>query len=241
MRVEIDTHTHTLASGHAYNTINEMAKTAADKGLKGLAITEHAPQMPGTCHLFYFQNLRVVPRERYGIELLLGTELNIMNEDGEVDLSEETLKTLDIAIASMHTPCFKGERTVEKVTAAYEKVMEHRYVDIIGHPDDGRFPVDMERLVSQAKKTGTLLEVNNSSLRPDGFRENTKENCLRMLKECKKQGAMIVLGSDSHVDVDIAEYPYAEEVLKKADFPEELIANLSLEKLKASLKHNKKL
>lgn len=241
MRVEIDTHTHTLASGHAYNTINEMAKTAADKGLKGLAITEHAPQMPGTCHLFYFQNLRVVPRERYGIELLLGTELNIMNEDGEVDLPDETLKTLDIAIASMHTPCFKGERTVEKVTAAYEKVMEHRYVDIIGHPDDGRFPVDMERLVSQAKKTGTLLEVNNSSLRPDGFRENTRENCLRMLKECKKQGAMIVLGSDSHVDVDIAEYPYAEEVLKKADFPEELIANLSLEKLKASLKHNKKL
>ncbi len=241
MRVEIDTHTHTLASGHAYNTINEMAKTAADKGLKGLAITEHAPQMPGTCHLFYFQNLRVVPRERYGIELLLGTELNIMNEDGEVDLPEETLKTLDIAIASMHTPCFKGERTVEKVTAAYEKVMEHRYVDIIGHPDDGRFPVDMERLVSQAKKTGTLLEVNNSSLRPDGFRENTRENCLRMLKECKKQGVMIVLGSDSHVDVDIAEYPYAEEVLKKADFPEELIANLSLEKLKASLKHNKKL
>nr|WP_296029811.1 phosphatase [uncultured Dorea sp.] len=241
MRVEIDTHTHTLASGHAYNTINEMAKTAADKGLKGLAITEHAPQMPGTCHLFYFQNLRVVPRKRYGIELLLGTELNIMNEDGEVDLPEETLKTLDIAIASMHTPCFKGERTVEKVTAAYEKVMEHRYVDIIGHPDDGRFPVDMERLVSQAKKTGTLLEVNNSSLRPDGFRENTRENCLRMIKECKKQGAMIVLGSDSHVDVDIAEYPYAEEVLKKADFPEELIANLSLEKLKASLKHNKKL
>ena len=52
MRVEIDTHTHTLASGHAYNTLNEMAQAAADKGLKGLAITEHAPEMPGTCHLF---------------------------------------------------------------------------------------------------------------------------------------------------------------------------------------------
>ena len=34
MRVEIDTHTHTLASGHAYNTMNEMAKAAAGKGLK---------------------------------------------------------------------------------------------------------------------------------------------------------------------------------------------------------------
>ena len=29
MRVEIDTHTHTLASGHAYNTLNEMAQAAA--------------------------------------------------------------------------------------------------------------------------------------------------------------------------------------------------------------------
>ena len=58
MRVEIDTHTHTLASGHAYNTMNEMAKAAADKGLKGLAITEHAPEMPGTCHLFLKMYLR---------------------------------------------------------------------------------------------------------------------------------------------------------------------------------------
>ena len=58
MRVEIDTHTHTLASGHAYNTLNEMAQAAADKGLKGLAITEHAPEMPGTCHLFYFQKFK---------------------------------------------------------------------------------------------------------------------------------------------------------------------------------------
>ena len=215
MRVEIDTHTHTLASGHAYNTMNEMAKAAADKGLKGLSITEHAPEMPGTCHLYYFQNLRIVPRN--------------------------VLKTLDIAIASIHIPCFRDERTVENVTAAYENVMENPYVDIIGHPDDGRFPVDMKRLVSKAKKTGTLLEVNNSSLRPEGFRENTKENCLRMVKECKEQGVMIVLGSDSHVDADIAEYPYAEEILKKANFPEELIANLSLEKLKACIKYGKKL
>ena len=231
MRVEIDTHTHTLASGHAYNTLNEMAQAAADKGLKGLAITEHAPEMPGTCHLFYFQNLRIVPRKKYGIELLLGTELNIMNARGEIDLPDSVLERLDIAIASIHMPCFKDERTIDNVTAAYEKVMEHPYVDIIGHPDDGRFPVDMKRLVKKAKETGTLLEVNNSSLRPEGFRENTKENCLEMVKECKAQGVMIVLGSDSHVDADIAEYPYAEEILRETDFPEKLVANVSLEKL----------
>ena len=47
---EADLHTHTIASGHAYNTIREMARAAADKGLKALGITEHAPKLPGTCH-----------------------------------------------------------------------------------------------------------------------------------------------------------------------------------------------
>ena len=152
---------------------------------------------------------------------------------------KDVLKTLISQFASIHIPCFRDERTVENVTAAYENVMENPYVDIIGHPDDGRFPVDMKRLVSKAKKTGTLLEVNNSSLRPEGFRENTKENCLRMVRSVRT-GVMIVLGSDSHVDADIAEYPYAEEILRETDFPEELVANVSLEKLKACIKHGKK-
>ena len=164
-----------------------------------------------------------------------------MNAEGKVDQFVEVLKAGGGAGACIHIPCFRDERTVENVTAAYENVMENPYVDIIGHPDDGRFPVDMKRLVSKAKKTGTLLEVNNSSLRPEGFRENTKENCLRMVKECKVLGVMIVLGSDSHVDADIAEYPYAEEILRETDFPEELVANVSLEKLKACIKHGKKL
>lgn len=241
MKIEIDTHTHTLASGHAYNTIREMAAMAAKKGLKGLAITEHAPEMPGTCHLYYFQNLRIVPRRMCGIELMLGTELNILDEEGEVDLSQKILQELDIAIASMHTPCFQEERSKERVMKAYRNVMQNEYVDIIGHPDDGRFPIDYAELVKEAKRTGTLLEVNNSSLRPEGFRVNTRENSLRILEECKRQGAMIVLGSDSHVDVDIAKFPYAQSVLEEIDFPEELIANVTLERLKTSLKRNKKM
>lgn len=240
MKIEVDTHSHTLASGHAYNTIQEMASAAAKKGLRGLAITDHAVQMPGTCHIYYFQNLRVVPRQMCGIELLMGTELNILNEQGEIDLAQELLEELDIAIASMHLPCYKGGCTREIVTQAYVNVMQNPYVDIIGHPDDGRFPVDMETLVREAKKTGTLLEVNNSSLSPKGFRMNTTENCRDMLWECRKQETMVVLGSDSHVDADIADYRYASRALEEVNFPEELIANTSLEKLKSCLKHRKK-
>lgn len=240
MRVEIDTHTHTLASGHAYNTIREMARAAKEKGLKALAITEHAPEMPGSCHLFYFVNLRVLPRELEGIKILFGSELNIMDAEGHVDLPTSTIEGLDLTIASMHIPCYKGEKTVEEVTKAYLNIMEREDIDIIGHPDDGRFPVDYEMLVKAAKKTGTLLEINNSSLKPDGYRANTKENALKILKYCEKYETMIVLGSDAHFDTGIADYTYAYEVLKEADFPEELIANTSFEKLQSLLKRNKK-
>ena len=240
MKIEIDTHTHTLISGHAYNTMKEMAEKAKEKGLKGLAVTDHTPEMPGSTHLFYFQNLRVVPRNREGIELLLGAELNIINETGEVDLPEPVLRELDIAVASIHKPCYKGGLDKDKVTEAYIHAMENPYIDIIGHPDDGRYPIDYEKLVRKAKETETLLEVNNSSLNPASFRVNARENVLEMLAYCKKYEAEIVLGTDSHVDETIADYGYTEELLKEADFPERLIVNTSLEKLKASLKRRKK-
>ena len=62
MKIVADTHAHTLVSGHAYSTIQEMAAAAAKKGLQVMALTEHAPEMPGTCGKFYFDNLDVVPR-----------------------------------------------------------------------------------------------------------------------------------------------------------------------------------
>lgn len=241
MKIEIDTHSHTLASGHAYNTMREMARMAAEKGLKGLALTEHAPEMPGSTNLFYFQNLKVVPRQMYGVELLLGVELNIRNQAGEVDLPDRTIQDLDISIASLHIPCYQGEKTKEAVLEAYINTMRRDTVDIIGHPDDGRFPVDYEALVREAKRTGTLLEVNNSSLSPNGYRENTRENTIRLLTLCKKYQAMVVLGTDAHVDTAVGEYPYAREVLESVDFPEELVANTTLGKLCKSLKRSAKL
>lgn len=241
MTIEIDTHAHTLVSGHAYNTMREMVQMAAEKGLKGLALTEHAPKMPGSTNLYYFENLGVVPRKMYGIDVLLGSELNILDAAGSVDLPKSVLRKLDIAIASIHTLCFEDEWKKEPVTEAYLNAMENPWIDVIGHPDDGRFPVDYPTIVKKAKETGTLLELNNSSLRPGGFRQNTKENAIEMLRCCKELGAKIVLGSDAHVDASIADCTWSEPVLREVDFPEELIVNTSIVKLKEALKRNKKL
>ncbi|MCP1110737.1 putative hydrolase [Lachnospiraceae bacterium PF1-21] len=241
MHIEIDTHTHTLASGHAYSSMREMAAAAKRNGLKGIAITDHAPQMPGGPHLFYFQNLKVVPEMMEGVLVLKGVELNIMDSAGTLDLDNNLLKTLDIRIASMHVPCYNGELSKEVITDTYIKVMNNPEVDIIGHPDDSRFPIDYLRLALAAKETGTLLEVNNSSLDPRSFRENGQENITTLLKACMEVGAMITVGTDAHMDVDAGINNHALKKLEEVGFPEELVANSSLDKLLLRLKKNNRL
>ncbi|HAX52983.1 phosphatase [Muricomes intestini] len=235
MKFIADTHAHTLASGHAYSTIREMAAAGAEKGLQILALTEHAPEMPGTCQLYYFQNLDVVPREINGLHMLFGTELNIMDSEGNVDLPEKLCKELDIVVASMHSPCFKEEPTIEAVTKAYVETMKKPYVNIIGHPDDGRFPIDYEILVKAAKETKTLLELNNSSLRSQSFRQGAQENMLMLLDLCKQYEVPVTTGSDAHVDVDAGNFSNIEKILEHCDFPKELIVTTDFEKLKPYL------
>jgi putative hydrolase len=171
----------------------------------------------------------------YGIELLFGAELNVLNVSGEVDLPEKIIREMDIVIASLHIPCYKGERNIDEITQAYVNVMHRGDVDIIGHPDDSRFPINYEVLVREAAQTGTILEVNHTSLKPDAYRVNARENYHQMLSLCKEYGVMVALGTDAHVDAAVGEYPYAYQLLEEEHFPEELVANTSLEKLKELL------
>ena len=180
-----------------------------------------------------------MPRRMNGIEVLFGTEANIMDENGSIDLDDRVLGELDIVIASIHPPCYGKSRGLELNTQAYVNVMKNPNIDIIGHPDDGRFEVDYKVMAQMAKETGTILEINNSSLRPDGFRKNTYENAKKMLEYCKEFGTMITLGSDAHIDEDIARTECSAPLLSEVDFPEELIVNTSLEKFKLNLKRNK--
>lgn len=227
----LDTHTHTLASGHAYSTIRENAREAAKKGMELLAITEHAPQMTGSCKSIYFQNLRVVDRSAYDVELLMGVELNILDELGTVDLEYKTLKQMDLTIASLHMPCINpGDR--EFNTQACINAMKNPLVNILGHPDDPRYPVDYRALVQAAKEYEVLLELNNSSLRPGGARKNAKGLDTEMLKLCVEYQVPVVIGSDAHVDTDVGCHEMALELLEEIEFPEELVVNCSVEELK---------
>lgn len=225
MKPTIDVHTHTIASGHAFSTLSEMVTEAQNKGMKIFGITEHTPALAGACHPIYFRNLHVVPRQWGDMRLLLGAEMNIINAKGELDLEEEYFPMLDIRIAGIHKLCWNGG-TADENTAGLISVIRNPWVNIISHPGDGTADLHFEPIVLAAKEHHTLLEINNSSMNPvRGKTHKARPNNIEILRLCKKYEVPVILGSDAHITLDIANYNNVLPLLHETNFPEELIVN----------------
>ena len=129
----------------------------------------------------------------------------------------------------MHRPIFKSG-TADENTRAYIKTMENPNVNIIGHCDDEKFPVDYFALFRAAMENHVLLEINNSSLSPDGYRGDTTYADLLILNLSKHFNYPGLFSSDSHGTEHIGDFQYAEALARKADIPEDLILNYSVRK-----------
>lgn len=239
MDIRLDVHTHTVMSGHAYSSLQEMAREAAARHLDILGITEHAPSLPGACHEIYFRNLHVVPRNMYGVKLMLGAELNILDTTGAVDLNDEVYSMLDLRIAGIHKLCWKGG-TPDENTSAMITAIRNPWVQIISHPGDGTAAMHFEPIVLAAKEAGTLLEINNSSLNPVRNKVDARSNNFELLRLCKTYDVPVILGSDAHISFAIAGYDNIYPLLAEAEFPESLIVNTDTRKFLAYLKSNPK-
>lgn len=230
MKIYMDLHTHTIASGHGYSTLKENIEAAREAGLAYLGLSEHAPAMPGGPHPFFFANYKCIPREYGDLRLLCGVEANIMDYEGTLDLDQGILQKMDYVIASMHVACVQpGSR--EENTQASIRAMQNPFVTILGHPDDSRYPLDYEELVKAAKREKVVLEVNNSSLNPRNVRQNGRENIRTMLKVCKKYDVPVLLGTDSHISCMVGHFEDALDVLGEVDFPKELVMNTNPENI----------
>lgn len=238
MKYLLDTHTHTVASGHAYSTLMENIKAAHDKGLEMLAITDHGIAMPGGPYIYYFHNLKVIPRVVYGVTVLRGVEANIMDYEGRLDMPEEALKKLDIVIASLHDICIKPG-TREENTSALLNAMDNDYVDILGHTGNPEFEIDIDAVVRKAKERDILIEINNSSF--VSSRKGSYDNCFKIAKKAKELNARIVIGSDAHICFSIGEFEKADKLIREAGISEDMVMNTSPERLKKYLMNKGKL
>lgn len=237
----VDTHMHTIGSGHAFNTYKEMVDEACRKRLDVICITEHGCVVPESMGASYIRNMRVITRDTYPhmignviqshgkLKVIHGYEANILNAKGDTDfeLLGHPRMHLKYVIGSIHTAVYADSVSdpVHEFTNAYINTCKHPYIMALGHIDDDNVPCNFEAVIKAAKENNVLIEANNSSLTPESWRKNSEKNMLEYLALCKELEATIVLGSDAHWADDIGRFNEVKRVLSRVDFPEELIIN----------------
>jgi len=226
LKIVVDTHTHTVASGHAYSTVQEMAREAAAKGLEGFVITDHGPALGGGPHLYHFGNMKVIPEEIYGVRVFKGVEANITDYSGNIDMPDEYLQRLDFVIASFHEICIPPS-TVEEHTNAMVNVLKNPLVDAVAHPGNPQFQVDIDRVVKAAREYGKLIEINNQSFY---IRRGSEENCKKFIALCKELSVKVVCGSDAHISFDLGKFDKVLKLFDELEMPGDLFVNSSMEK-----------
>lgn len=237
-KIKTDLHTHTMASDHAYSTLEENVRWAKQIGLEAVAMTNHAPALTDAPHMWHFEAIDAVPRYIDGVRVLRGCEANILSINGDIDMTEQNARKLEIVIASIHSPCYADNEAGGLHTKAYMNVLENPIVDIIGHSGNAKCPYDIEKVVRHAKELGKLIEINSHTF---DTRKTNIENCREIALACKKIGTGICVNSDAHFSRSIGDFEKALAMLSDIDFPEELIINRDYETLKKFFKKRKEI
>jgi putative hydrolase len=237
MNISIDTHTHSIASGHAYSTIDDLAQAARDHGLAGFVLSDHGPDLGGAPHRYHFGNLRVIPKVLFDVKFYTGIESNILDNKGSTDLPLQYGETLDFILAGFHELCFEPKDEKEN-TKALVAVIANPFVDAISHPGNGAFPINIDAVVDAAKEYDKVLEINNASFR---VRHGSKENCRKIAQTCMEKGVLMCCSSDAHYRTDIGVFTEALTILEEVHAKPEHVINSSVEKFEAFVEKRKML
>jgi putative hydrolase len=229
VRIVVDSHTHSVASGHAYSTVEEMAKGARERGMRAFVLTDHGPGLPGGTHPYHFGNQRVLPARIRGVRFLSGVEANIMDLEGGLDLGPRWLARLDFVLAGLHEICF-SPRSIEDNTRAVVAALRGPWADAVSHAGNPVFPLDARAVVLAAGEAGKAIEINDSSFR---IRQGSEDNCLLIARLCRELGVRVTVGSDAHWWRDVGRLDSAASLVREAGLPAELVMNSSLARFEA--------
>ena len=223
-----DLHTHTLASTHAYSTLQEMVQAASAMGLYAIAITDHGRTMPGSPGKWYFENMGIIPSHWMGVRVIKGIEANITDYYGTLDVDEFTTSSLEWVIASIHRETLPWRDDIDAVTNTYIQVAKNPLVNVIGHSGHEAYKYDYEKVIPIFGDYGKLVEINEATF---NVRKESVANCAKIAELCKKHGVGVVVNSDAHFQMLVGKAPRALQMLEEIGFPHELIINADARKL----------
>jgi DNA polymerase (family 10) len=220
-----DLHMHTTASDGAAS-IEDMAAAARARGLSYIAITDHSQRVSMARGLSAERVLaqwkeidRLRPSLPKGFTLLKGIECDIL-EKGGMDLPDEVLAEADWVIASLH---YGQKQPREQITDRILGALDNPHVCIVAHPT-GRllnkrepYQIDLDAVMTAAKKNGKLLELNANPVRLD----LNDVYCAA----AKQHGIPIVISTDAHAPEEMAVMRYGIVQARRAGLTKDDVAN----------------
>ena len=234
--IQGDLHTHSTRTD-GRNTIKEMVEAARKQGYSYMAVTEHSKRvrmvngLDEKGLLEQIEEIKELNSTLEGFRVLAGIEVDILY-DGSLDLEGEVLEKCDLVVASVH---YNRNMSREAMTNRILKAVENPHVNIIAHPT-GReinkrrgYPVDLEKVMTEAKGAGVFMELNGYPSRLD-----LKDTHCRMAKDL---GVKISLGSDAHSTGGLTNMKYGIDQARRGWLEREDVLNtLSWKELKKILK-----
>lgn len=231
LRIYADYHTHTVFS-HGKGTPEENVLSAVSKGLRRVAISEHAP-----AHIFYGvrgEKLIRLRREidrlnvKYGdrIEVLMGLECNLTG-NGLCDVPKDS-SMFDLLILGYHKGVFPSNGFSLRAflqlmgigldptgnAEAVARAVERYKITFVSHP--GLYiPMDIDVLAQMSAALKVPLEINGARV------TLTKAQ----LERAMALGASFIINSDAHTAENVGNVGTAIAAAERAGV-EELVVNL---------------
>ncbi|MGI4756092.1 MAG: DNA polymerase/3'-5' exonuclease PolX [Janthinobacterium lividum] len=232
-----DVHMHTVATD-GRETIRDMAEAAARRGLQYIAITDHSKNLAMTNGLDderaqeHVRRIREVDVKMAGrIRVFAGIEVDILQE-GELDLTDETLSQMDVVIGSVHSH-FK--LAADEMTARLLRAIENPYLRILGHPTGRKvlrrdpYDYNMEAVLRRCAELGVAVEHNAAPARADLNDLN--------LRKAKALGCKISVNTDAHSMEDLDKMRFGITQLRRAWLtPADILNTLDADAFLAALR-----
>lgn len=241
MKITLDLHTHTVYS-HGKGTILENALSAQEKGVSGIAITDHGFSHPAfgmrRKKIEKMRNECQSAEEKSGVKVLLGIESNIRGENGVIDVQPRDYAKLDVVLAGVHKFVFYNsfgdftklllrnmwhdkfklkatDKLIKYNTNCYINAVKNNPIDVLTHVGYG-CECNAVEVAKACADYGTLFEIS------------TKKNPLtdEEWQGVIETGVNFVLDSDAHSVDRIGDTALFEDLLKRVNFPIERIMNI---------------
>ncbi len=202
---KVDLHVHTNWTD-GENSVFEMHEEACKKSLSHIFFSEHSRKSSSDWFFEFTKQVNSLPKEK--CNSISGTEVKILDFDGNLDLRDEFFTECGLVMASVHR--FPGETNEDfkfKKNLDKDKVEKTEFdlmisslnnskVDILGHPFGmtikrfGYYPDDklFDEVIKLCAKKDKVFEVNYR------YHKNPKQ----LIAKCLKHKTKISLGSNAH-------------------------------------------